>query len=270
MRFEVKIRHSDQRVPVKFGAVNNISDGGYERGREEGEKIGYENGHKDGVTEGYENGYGKGFADGENSVENYLPCATSARFRDLNLFGKADVTINMPLLSAANDMFRFADGVKNSTVEHLTINSGEAQPTNINMMFYNSVYDANSALKHITLNIDTSKATYADNMFYGHTNLVTVDGKPLDFSSVTQATISIGSTPNLADIRFAPGTIKCNLGAHTCRSFATETIQSIVDGYADMTGQTSPTLTVHENVGARMTEEQKATLTAKNVTLVIN
>ena len=47
-----------------------------------------------------------------------------------------------------------------------------------------------------------------------------------------------------------------------------ESIQSIIDSLVDLTGQTALTLTLHATVGANLTDEQKATITAKNWTLV--
>lgn len=45
-------------------------------------------------------------------------------------------------------------------------------------------------------------------------------------------------------------------------------VQSVIDHLKDFTGQTGKTLTLHAYVGREVTEEQKATITAKNWTLV--
>ena len=47
-----------------------------------------------------------------------------------------------------------------------------------------------------------------------------------------------------------------------------ESRQSIIDCLADLTGKTAQTLTLHATVGAKLTDAQKATITAKNWTLV--
>ena len=52
MILEVKFEESNQEIPVNFESVNNISDGGYERGYD----AGYSKGHTDGEQEGYING----------------------------------------------------------------------------------------------------------------------------------------------------------------------------------------------------------------------
>lgn len=45
-------------------------------------------------------------------------------------------------------------------------------------------------------------------------------------------------------------------------------VQSVIDHLQDLTGADSKTVTFHGTVGARLTEEQKAVITAKNWTLV--
>lgn len=219
--------------------------------------------------------YDKAYNEGKDSVENYLPYAQTATFPNLNLFGKADVVINMPFLEAVTNMFRpdfvfFGDAALNRTVEHITINGGEIMPSNMDMMFYFSDrWDSGNPLKHITLNFDTSKVKYANNVFGSLTQLKTVDGKPLDFSSVTTPTARVFyGSKNVEYARFVPNTIKCNFNASDSSAFTTETVDSIIDGLADLTGQTTKTLTLHSTVGAKLTDTQKVTITAKNWTLV--
>lgn len=76
------------------------------------------------------------------------------------------------------------------------------------------------------------------------------------------------NTQNLETIRIVPGTAKLQLGFSNCSKLTDESIQSIIDGLADLTGQAAQTVTFHATVGAKLTDEQKATITAKNWTLV--
>lgn len=48
----------------------------------------------------------------------------------------------------------------------------------------------------------------------------------------------------------------------------TETVASIIEALKDLTGQTAQTLTLHKTVGGKLTDAQKAVITAKNWTLV--
>lgn len=61
MTFSVEFEELNQEIDVDFGEVNNISDGGFERGYaagyESGNSEGYNDGYADGTKQGYTNGY---------------------------------------------------------------------------------------------------------------------------------------------------------------------------------------------------------------------
>ena len=73
---------------------------------------------------------------------------------------------------------------------------------------------------------------------------------------------------SLEYIRFAANSIKLNITFRQSAKLTTESVQSIIDGLADLTGSSAQTLTLHATVGAKLTDEQKATITAKNWALV--
>ena len=73
---------------------------------------------------------------------------------------------------------------------------------------------------------------------------------------------------SLVNVRFVANTIKLSIAFAQSDNLSTETIQSIIDGLADLTGGTAQTLTLHSTVGSKLTDTQKATITAKNWTLV--
>lgn len=56
MNFRVKFSERGGSFRVKFGAVQSVSDGGYERGYVEGYDKGEEEGHKAGYESGYQQG----------------------------------------------------------------------------------------------------------------------------------------------------------------------------------------------------------------------
>lgn len=74
-------------------------------------------------------------------------------------------------------------------------------------------------------------------------------------------------TTNLVNIRFVPGTIVYSANFSPCGVLSDTSIQSIVDGLADLTGGTAMTLTLHADVGARLTDAQKTAISAKNWTV---
>ena len=90
----------------------------------------------------------------------------------------------------------------------------------------------------------------------------------IDISNATAVANMFLSTSGLKRITFVPGCIKLSLSFAQSKLLEDTAIQSIIDGLADLTGQTQQTLTLHNAVGSKLTDEQKATLTAKNWNLV--
>ena len=71
----------------------------------------------------------------------------------------------------------------------------------------------------------------------------------------------------LEEVRFS-GVIGNSIGFADCSKLSVDSVQSIIDHLKDLTGQTAQTLTFHATVGAKLTDAQKAAITAKNWTLV--
>jgi hypothetical protein len=105
------------------------------------------------------------------------------------------------------------------------------------------------------------------NNFISNSGVEVIDGLPLNLSScVGYANNQIHET-SLKEIRFVPSTIICNT-YFTSAVLSDDSIQSIIDGLADLTGSTAQTLTLHATVGAKLTQAQKDAAAAKNWTLV--
>ncbi len=85
--------------------------------------------------------------------------------------------------------------------------------------------------------------------------------------SQTFNTYSFLNLSGLEEIRFE-GCIGSSLAINNSTRLSAESVQSIIDCLKDLTGEAAQTLTLHANVGENMTEAQKATITAKNWTLV--
>jgi hypothetical protein len=64
------------------------------------------------------------------------------------------------------------------------------------------------------------------------------------------------------------GTIGASISFKECSKLTNESIQSIIEHLKDLTGLTTQNLILHATVGAKLTDAQKATITAKNWTLV--
>lgn len=113
--------------------------------------------------------------------------------------------------------------------------------------------------------LDTRKGKNFQAMFQYSSSI-----KEIGLMDISNATNVIGmhsACSSLERVTFVKGCIKLSMSFSNSSKLDDVSIQSIVDGYADMTGQTSPSLTVHKTVGEKLTEEQKAALTAKNVIL---
>jgi hypothetical protein len=116
--------------------------------------------------------------------------------------------------------------------------------------------------------IDTRNMTSCASMFNYCTNL-----QEIEMNNIREDMIGNNSTyincESLTTVKFT-GTI----GVSTVVNFrwspllSNESVQSIIDCLKDLTGLASQTVTFHANVGAKITEQQKATITAKNWTLV--
>lgn len=267
---------------------------------------GYEIGYEAGVTEGAEVGYAKGEQEGYNKgvaeveaqnaeiltdcntaltekgaftadtiadvprkidsivvEEDMLKYAMTATFANLNDFGKAEVVLNFDKIWYSNNMF--ADKKSNTTVKHLTINFS-TRVSGAYQMFM--AWSGDVTMERLTLNADFSEAGSCDAFLKYRRALKVVDGTPLNFSSVpTTTNISILECQALEEIRFAPNSLKTKFSILHSPLLSAETIQSIIDGLADLTGATARQVLWHTDVLLKLTDEQLFAITAKNWTM---
>lgn len=213
--------------------------------------------------------YEQGYEDGKNSVVDLGKLCCNITLNNLNLFGKSEVVLDLDNVTSLNSFYVINnnDGVANTTVEKLTINC-KKPITDMYYAFNGSISTSDNTLKTLVLNIDTSKNTSLTNGFVNMRALENIEGTPLDFSSCTNLNQPFRNCSALKELRVKPNTIKINFGIQYSPNLSTDTIQSIIDGLADLTGGTAQTLTLHATVGSKLTDEQKATITAKNWELV--
>ena len=88
-----------------------------------------------------------------------------------------------------------------------------------------------------------------------------------DLSIATSINTAFNKCNTLKEIRFVNDSIKATLNIGYSSLLSNASIQSIIDGLADLTGTTSQTLTLHADVKAKLTETQISTITSKNWTL---
>ena len=233
----------------------------FDRGYAEGDTEGYEKGKTDGVAEGIEQGYA--------DARQFTNGVTAITFDNLNLLGCKEFEIHLPLITSYYLMFRCVGGVANKTVEHITISGGSAK--NIGFFLDSPFAHYESTLKRVTLNFDTSGCTNFQNSFACRMGLEVIDGQPLNCSSAKTGTpfsLTFNYCYALKEIRFVPNTIYLGIDFVHSNLLSAESIQSIIDGLADLTGATGKNIRFHKDVGPKLTDVQKATITAKNWTLV--
>lgn len=114
--------------------------------------------------------------------------------------------------------------------------------------------------------LDLRKATTIQNMFIYSSSIVEIG--EMEIPKVTFADNAFSGCSGLERISFAKECIHVSLSFSNSSKLNDASIRSIIDGLADLTGKATQTLTFHKDVGARLSEAQKAVLTAKNWTLV--
>ncbi len=73
----------------------------------------------------------------------------------------------------------------------------------------------------------------------------------------------------LEEINFTQDSvIKANIAFQDSPKLTNQSVQSLINVLKDLTGESSQTLTLHADVGNKLTDVQKAAITAKNWTLV--
>ena len=220
------------------------------------------------LSQGDSGSYDQGYEDGKNSVVDNLRYAKSASILSLNLFNKPEVELNLDNAVQLNNLCNVqkSGGDKeewiNTTVEKLTVNCPNLVSI-MNRFLYCDNISQDKTLKTIILNVDTQKTTRMDEMFTNLDALETIGGKPLDFTSCTQANSIMRNCKALKEFRVAPNSINLRFEVNSV-NLSAETIQSIIDGLADLTGGTAQTLDLHSDVADKLTPEQLTQIANKN------
>lgn len=236
MKLDVKFVESNQSFKTEFGEVQNISDGGYERG------------------------YAKGYAEGRD-IWNYVRSIAGA-FQNNTFPTGTNFVLDIPnLILAANAgsfnyTFRGTTGLESITLKCTT----RGIPMNSHGAFSRC-----SDLKFLDLSEFNTTFGPSTDVFYGCTSLEEIRGEIEN--TTNNWTLWFANCKKLREVRFKANSIKGDFTIAQSPLLSAESVQSIVDGLADMTGGTSYKLTLHADVKAKLTEEQLATISAKNWTI---
>ena len=236
MTFRVKFSEQGGSFRARFGETHNISDGGYERG------------------------YAKGYAEGRD-IWNYVRSIAGA-FQNNTFPEGTNLVLNVPnLILSANEgnlnyTFRSTTGLESITLKCTT----RGIPMNSHGAFSRC-----SDLKFLDLSEFNTTFGPSTDVFYSCSKLEEIRGEIEN--TTTNWTLWFASCVKLREVRFKANSIKGAFTISQSPLLSAESIQSIVDGLADMTGGTSYKLTLHADVKAKLTEEQLATIAAKNWTI---
>lgn len=204
-------------------------DSGYRAGYETGKEAGHANGFAAGVAEHFRSYYRRC-----NAVENFLYAFAGVGWS--NGVGAYDVATYIP-------------------TEDMTF---KCDTNSANMYAYSNVTDTVAA-------IDLSKAVNnVSSTFANATKLVTIRKLIVSETTPTVGFSGCGKLENLT----VEGIFGRAVNLAACGALRNESVQNVVDHLKDLTGEATLKLTLHANVGAAMTDAQKAAVTAKNWTLI--
>lgn len=236
MRLKVNFKENNTRVKVNFKEAYKVSDGGYERGFAEGEKVGYSNGYTEGETKGKEQGYTEGYAKAESVNPFYYATKLD------NAMGGAIFPENYEAVIKLQKAPTICTYLFNNCDNLKSVKFISEDKTNV-VNFACSLQIANSTptLELVDFTEFNKKFSSLQMSFRNQTKLKrilgTIDASECIASSAFASTFT--SCSALEDIEFVPNTIKISIECHWCTKLSKASITSIINGLsADTSGNT--------------------------------
>lgn len=194
--------------------------------------------------------------------------ANSISFYGVNTFPKGykNGTLHIKLPNAQKSLYNFFSLVKQKIITELILDSN-AKITDMAAFAVNS-----GSLKTLTLNFDTKNVSnWRDWLSMdgsSGSNRIETITNPIDLTSGkwNNSSFCYGQSA-LKNIRFVPNTICFNFYLPQTSVLTDESVQSIIDGLADLTGQTAQAIYLHSSVVKRLTNEQLTQISNKNWSL---
>ena len=267
MRIDVKFSESAAGIPVAFDRLQVITNG---LPPEEAEQI-----LRDCNTALEEKG-----ADGADTL-GQLPerigsietpiydfgKAVYLTLHDLNPFAVSNPVLNLGQHGGGFQQLTISNYVTNTKVEHLTVNAADTVTECQFSINCSSVRD--NRMKRLTLRIPpNAKFRSAYTMCYYCQTLEVIDGTPLDFSETDNNACEFVGCSALRELRFVPECVHISLWFGNSPLLSEMSVQSILGGLKVLADAGGKTLTLHKTTGSKLTQAQKAAITAKNWTLV--
>lgn len=182
----------------------------------------------------------------------------SRLFFDVDFGGQDEIIIEMPNVVSVNinEMFGRARGYKKLTALFRT---------DVAYNGYRFIYGLStggSTIEELTI-LDGMKFSRLEGFAQYCTKLKTINGR-FDLSACTTVAQCFLSCAALEDISFVPGSIKISINLAQSYKLTDSSIRSIIEGLADLTGQTAQSLTLHTDVKNKLTPGQMEAIALKN------
>lgn len=221
-----------------------------------GDGVDYDTAYKEGYEVGETTGYNNGYTEGAASVPNPLEYAISVAniFSQVAFTDGYNLTIALPNCTAFTYFCYLSTGLKTVTLKEFKEDFALAMA----YAFRNC-----TSLEMIDFGNKTIKIGVGTDTFRGTTILKEIKGI-LDLTECTNVNNMFEACNSLEEVRFKANSIKRSISFAKCPKLSSETVQSIIDGLA--TVETAQTLTL--NSAIILTDEQRATITSKNWTLI--
>jgi hypothetical protein len=138
--------------------------------------------------------------------------------------------------------------------------------TNMSQVFRYGAGDTTSTVEEIEIIGDTSNVTTYNQMFNNRNSIKRILGD-FDFGKCTNVINMFSRNCNLEEFYPVANTIKISIDFASCSKLIDASIQAIINGLADLTGQTAQTISWHTSVLERLTDEQYQMIFDKNWTV---
>ena len=267
MKLDMTFEESNQRIDVTFAEIQTASDGGFERGYEQCKEEMYV----------YFDDINAAINEKTESEEQYEPSEMGDAIRGIggeDMFqyatnlGRAfyqatipfdEIIVNVPNLGNDSDAYWVLQYAFSNTkgVKKITLKGN----VNKNILSLVDTFSSSSAVI-IDISDISERLKNISNAFSG-VALEEIIGN-IGFPDGMQVSSPFNYTYNLKEIRFVKNTLTANIGLPHSHALSAESIQSIIDGLADLTGQTSQKITFHSSVVDKLTDEQWQQISDKN------
>ena len=194
----------------------------------------------------------------QSSIEN-IPLIDTSNGTDFSyMFYSCPSLTTIPQLDVSNGTvfsYMFGSCSKLTTIPQLDVSNGSS---------FDSMFRNCSSLTTIH-QLDVSNGRNFSNMFQSCSKLTTIP--QLDVSNGSSFGNMFNYCSSLTTISFAEGCIKRAISFAQSSLLSGESVQSIIDGLADLTGGPYQKVTFHSDIVDKLTDEQKQQVTDKNWTI---